>query len=66
MEPIERIERATAVSGGTVTGVREGLMLGRLGDSPYLVPAYLFELQGTTGAPPPIVAVPAVEDRYLA
>jgi hypothetical protein len=60
------IERAKALSGGTVTGVREGLMLGRLGDSPYLVPAYLFELQGTAGAPPPIVAVPAVEDQYLA
>ena len=41
-------------------------MLGRLGDAAYLVPAYLFELQGPAGAPPPVVAVPAVEERYLA
>jgi hypothetical protein len=60
------LERARAFAGGTVTGVRAGLMVGRLGDAPYLVPAYLFELQGATGAPPPVVAVPAVEDRYLA
>jgi len=59
-------ERARAVAGGTVTGVRLGLMAGRLGDGPYLVPAYLFELQGPGDAPPPVVAVPAVEDRYLA
>jgi len=60
------LERARAVAGGAVTGVRLGLMLGRLGDADYLVPAYLFELQGPGDAPPPVVAVPAVEDRYLA
>ena len=36
------------------------------GEAPYLVPAYLFELQRLADAPPPVVAVPAVEDRYLA
>jgi len=60
------LERARAVAGGTITGVRDGLMVARLGDAPYLVPAYLFELQGPGDAPPPVVAVPAVEDRYLA
>jgi hypothetical protein len=60
------LERAKALAGGTVTGVHLGLMVGRLGDAPYLVPAYLFELPGTTGVPPPVVTVPAVEDRYLA
>jgi hypothetical protein len=50
--------------GGTVTGVRLGLMLGHVGSAPYLVPAYLFELDGG-GGPPPIVPVPAIEDRYL-
>lgn len=60
------LERAKALAGGTVTGVHLGLMVGRLGDAPYLVPAYLYELPGTTGVPPPVVTVPAVEDRYLA
>jgi len=50
--------------GGTITGVRLGLMLGHVGSAPYLVPAYLFELDGG-GGPPPILPVPAVEDRYL-
>ncbi|MBV8159935.1 MAG: hypothetical protein JO265_03325 [Acidimicrobiia bacterium] len=62
----EGLLRARAVAAGTVTAVRLGLMLGRLGDAPYLVPAYLFELQGPAGTPPPIVPVPAVQDRYLA
>jgi hypothetical protein len=38
-------------------------MLGHVGQAPYLVPAYLFELEGR---PPPVVPVPAIEDRYLA
>ncbi|MBV9411395.1 MAG: hypothetical protein JO148_07350 [Acidimicrobiia bacterium] len=50
--------------GGTITGVRLGLMLGHVGTAPYLVPAYLFELDGG-GGPPPILPVPAIEDRYL-
>ena len=59
----EALRRARQVAAdGTITGVRLGLMLGHVGSSPYLVPAYLFELEGS---PPPIVPVPAVEDRYL-
>jgi hypothetical protein len=46
----------------TVTGVRQGLLLGHVGADPYLVPAYLFELEGR---PPPVAPVPAVEDRWL-
>jgi hypothetical protein len=57
------LERAKAVTGGTITSVRLGLMLGHVGQAPYLVPAYLFELEGR---PPPVVPVPAIEDRYLA
>ena len=58
------LQRARQVSvDGTIAGVRLGLMLGHVGADPYLVPAYLFELEGQ---PPPIVPVPAVEDRYLA
>jgi hypothetical protein len=57
------LQRAREVaSDGTVTGVRLGLTLGHVGSTPYLVPAYLFELDGQ---PPPIVPVPAIEDRYL-
>ena len=59
----EALQRARqVVADGTITGVRLGLMVGHVGSSPYLVPAYLFELEGQ---PPPIVPVPAVEDRYL-
>ncbi|MEA2922741.1 MAG: hypothetical protein QOF07_2706 [Bradyrhizobium sp.] len=47
----------------TVTGVRQGLLLGHVGADPYLVPAYLFELEGQ---PPPVAPVPAIEDRWLA
>ena len=57
------LERAKSVTGGTITGVRLGLVLGHVGRAPYLVPAYLFELEGR---PPPVVPVPAIEDRYLA
>ena len=57
------LERAKSVSGGTITGVRLGVMLGHVGRAPYLVPAYLFELEGR---PPPVVPVPAIADRYLA
>ncbi|MBV8986794.1 MAG: hypothetical protein JO248_20360, partial [Acidimicrobiia bacterium] len=60
------LARARQVAdGGTITGVRLGLMLGHVGSAPYLVPAYLFELQNSEGGPPPIVPVPAIEDRYL-
>jgi hypothetical protein len=59
----QALERARQVAAdGSITGVRLGLMLAHVGSSPYLVPAYLFELEGN---PPPIVPVPAVEDRYL-
>jgi hypothetical protein len=57
------LRRARQVAAdGTITGVRLGLMLGHVGSAPYLVPAYLFELDGQ---PPPIVPVPAIEDQYL-
>jgi hypothetical protein len=53
----------------TVTGVQLGLQLGQLqrdgsgrAGVPYLVPSYLFELEGQ---PPAIAPVPAVEDRWL-
>lgn len=59
------LQRARQIAdGGNITNVRLGLMLGHVGSAPYLVPAYLFELDGG-GGPPPIVPVPAVEDRYL-
>lgn len=62
----EGLARARQVAdGGTITGVRLGLMLGHVGSAPYLVPAYLFELRNAEGGPPPIVPVPAIEDRYL-
>jgi len=60
------LARARQVAdGGTITGVRRGLMLGHVGSAPYLVPAYLFELESGDGGPPPVIPVPAVEDRYL-
>ena len=53
----------------TVTGVKLGLMVGQVqrdgpggAGVPYLVPAYLFELEGQ---PPPVAPVPAVQDRWL-
>jgi hypothetical protein len=61
------LSRARQVAdGGTITGVRLGLMLGHVGSAPYLVPAYLFELRSAEGGPPPVIPVPAIEDRYLA
>jgi hypothetical protein len=30
------------------------------------LPAYLFELRSAEGGPPPVIPVPAIEDRYLA
>jgi hypothetical protein len=60
------LQRARQVAAdGNITGVRLGLMLGHVGSAPYLVPAYLFELAGEAGSPPPVVPVPAIEDRYL-
>jgi hypothetical protein len=57
---LERLKASRPV--GTVTGVRQGLMLGHVGAEPYLVPAYLFELEGR---PPAIAPVPAIEDRWI-
>jgi hypothetical protein len=60
------LARARQVAdGGNITNVRLGLMLGHVGAAPYLVPAYLFEMEGEAGSPPPVVPVPAIEDRYL-
>jgi hypothetical protein len=62
----EGLARARKVAQGDITGVHLGLMLGHIGSTPYLVPAYLFEVAGEAGSPPPVVPVPAIEDRYLA
>ncbi|MEE1928675.1 hypothetical protein V1J52_10785 [Streptomyces sp. TRM 70351] len=52
-----------AAPGGTVTGASFGLAAYRSGGTPLLVPAWLFEVDGGTGAH--TVAFPAVEPRYL-